>query len=47
MKQLIADIQARIKEADEIDVLYPDMDQLFAEIDLTDYSKEIEEICRI
>ena len=41
MKQLISDIQQRIKESDEIEVLYPEMDQLFKEVDLKEYSEEI------
>jgi hypothetical protein len=41
MKQLIDDIQQRIKESEEIEVLYPEMDQLFKEVDLEEYSEEI------
>ena len=41
MKQLIDDIQQRIEEADEIEVLYSEMDQLFKEVDLEEYSEEI------
>lgn len=41
MKQLIDDIQQRIKEADEIEVLYPEMDQIFKEVDLEEYSEEV------
>jgi N-methylhydantoinase B/oxoprolinase/acetone carboxylase alpha subunit len=43
-KQLIADIQARIKEAEDMDALIAIMSGLFKEIDLEEYTKEISDI---